>query len=104
VRFNHNDATKTGIVKYFIKVLDCDCQNVCTCNGTFYAIISVLDVVENFATTYPIVQVDFVYRCEETELTMAIPVTDLNELCIFMVSPQNNHRYVSKPVNNVESE
>ena len=94
------------MIKYFIKITDCECVKICSCDGTYYALIKKIKIVENvLQNRYKGGNKSFLYKCKILENTEIIDIKNLQSVC-FQIEFTNNssEMYLAEPVNSIEKE
>ena len=103
----HNHEFKLGAIHCFVKVHNCDCEiQNCECEKLYFAILQnemiCRNVFETQGNFFYHNSLSFLQQCEIVENVIAIPITTLISVCIYM--NVDNSVYIGLPINRKELE
>lgn len=111
VQYTENNEEFIGSVYCFVKTFDnCLCMETCHCEPAIhYAIMRILHREHAFHVNLNNchISTQYLYRCYSTDDILAIPITELMSVCVYIPIEQKNNvieRYVGIPINSRELE
>ena len=104
--YTTNDRLYFGIIRFFVRLTNCDCRMVCQCPASHYAVIKRCNFRSIFGTGIPRLELPFLHTLEviiPNELDI-IDVNYLRTVCFLVTRRDVNMTYIAEPVNTIEVE
>lgn len=98
VRYQKNNGVFFGRVHTYLRVSDCDCNEVCSdCNPSFFAIVQKLHVQPAYRAE-PGGFIPFIHRCAEMNEYEAVRVECLSFVCFFIEIEDRHDAFIVEPI------
>lgn len=114
---NHNKKTESYFVRYhdgvnvcegkilhYIRVTNCNCNQICSCMSKNYAIINQFDRTQPFTVNVEEETLSFISKCSISSTTIAVDINNLYNVCYRIPTECENVCFIINPVNLIEFE